>query len=220
MTELILESDDGITELRTRCERFRDLLAELATIHLEVDAPTREMEANEQNWIGRMRKICLHALAINRWEIRAGVEHVMAPEIRAAYHQMSIVWKDLPSSLQLEKTGVHWWAKEARSGMLATYDHPTPLNLMMSAGHGGFSTGESGFVYAQLVMWLGRLVLGYGLALIHLSQVLGSEEDIEPRVTSVFQRTPPLLTREIEMRDGSNTYESARETLSHYEEEC
>ena len=214
MTESILESDEGITQLRTRCERFRDLLAELTTIHLEVDAPTRDMEANEQKWIGRMRKIGLHVLAINRWEIGAGVEHVMAPEVRAAYDQMSIVWKDLPSSLRLDEVDVDWWAKEASSGLLATYDHPTPQKLMISAGHGGFSTGESGFVYAQLVLWLGRLVLGYGLALVHLSQVLGSVEDIEPRVTSVLQRTPPLLTREIGMRDGSNTYESASSAAS------
>ena len=213
MTEWIFESDNGITELRTGCERFRDLLAELATIHLEVDEPTRNMKAGERDWIGRLRKICLHVLAINRWKIGAGVEHVMAPEVRAAYDQMSIVWKDLPSSLRLDEIDVDWWAKEASSGILATYDHPTPQKLMTSAGHGGFSTGESGFVYAQLVLWLGRLVLGYGLALVHLSQVLGSEEDIEPRVTAVLQRTPPLLTREIGMRDGSKTDESARESL-------
>ncbi len=208
MTEWVFESDDGITELRTRCGRFRDLLAELVNIHLEVDAPTRDMKANEQNWIGRLRKICLHVLAINRWEIGVGVEHVMAPEVRAAYDQMSIVWKDLSASLRLEEID-DLWAKEASRGMLATYDHPTPQNLMISAGHGGFSTGESGFVYAQLVLWLDGLVIGYGLALVHLSQVLGSDEDIEPRVISVLQRTHPLLALEIGMRDGSNTYESA-----------
>ena len=194
---MIFESDDGITELRTQCERFRDLLAELANIHFEVDAPTRSMEAGEPDWIGRLRKILLHIMAINRWEIGAGVEHVMAPEVRAAYYQMSIVWKDLPPSLRLDEMDVGWWAKEASSGMLATYDHPTPLNLMSSAEHGGFSTSESGLVYAQLVLWLGHLALGYGLALVRLSEVLGSEGDIESRVTSVLHRMPQLLTQEL-----------------------
>lgn len=197
MTERIFESDESITELRTRCEQFRNLLAELASIHVEVDVPTREMEADERDCIGRLRKICLHVLAINRWEIGVGVEHVMAPELRAAFEQVSTVWKDMPSSLRTDERDVGWWAKEANSGMLATYDHPTPINLMISAGHGGFSTVESGFVYAQLVLWLGSLVLGYGLALIHLAQVLGNEGDVESRVTSVLQRSAPLVTRDM-----------------------
>ena len=197
MTQRLFDSDDGITELRTRCELIRDLLAELANIHWGIDAPTRDMEADEPDWIGRMRKICLHVLAINRWEVGAGVEHVVAPEVRAAYDQMSIVWKHLPPSSRLDEVDVGLWAKEAGSGMLATYDHPTPQKLMLSAGRGGFSTGESRLAYARLVQWLGGLVLGYGLALVHLSHVLGSEGDIEPRVTSVLQRAPKLLTTDL-----------------------
>ena len=197
MTELIFESDDSINELRTRCQQFRNSLAELANIHLEVDPPTRSMEASEPEWIGSLRKILLHILAVNRWEIGAGVEHVLASEIRAAYDQMSIVWKYLPSSSRLDRIDVVWWSKEASSGMLATYDHPTPLKLMASADHGGFSTGESGLAYARLVLWLGHLALGYGIALVRLSEVLGSEEDIESRVTSVLHRMPQLLTPEL-----------------------
>lgn len=194
MDESILESDDGITELRARCEQFRDLLAELVGIHLEVDAPTREMDADEPDWIGRLRKICLHALAINRWEIGIGVEHVLAPEIRAAFEQMSVVWQHLPPSSRLEGRDVDWWAKEARSGMLATYNHPTPLKLILSPSAGGFSTEDSGFVYAQLVLWLGQLVIGYAMAVGHLSDIVRSEGDIDARVTSILHRATPLLT--------------------------
>ena len=186
MAELIIESDDGITALRTQCELLRDSLSELTNIHFEIDAPTRIMGEGEPYWIGRLRKILLHVMAISRWEIETSVEHVMAPEIRAAFEQMSIVWKRLPPSSRLEEVDGDWWAKEARSGILATFDHPTPISLMISAEHGGFSNSESGVVYARLALWLGYLSLGYGLALVHLSQVLGSGENIESRVTSVL----------------------------------
>ena len=190
MAELIIQSDEGIAELRTRCELLRDSLAELISIHLEVDDHTRIMEGDEPHWIGRLRKICLHARAINGWEIGVNVEHVLAPEIRAAFEQMSVVWKSLPPSLKLEAVDGDRWAKEARSGLLATLDHPTPQTLMLSSEQGGFSNNESGVVYARLALWLGRLVFGYSLALVHLSQVLGSRENIESCVTSILHKSP------------------------------
>ncbi len=52
----------GVHELRVRCERWRDPLAELAPIHLETDAPTRRMQADGPDWIGRLRKMCRHVL--------------------------------------------------------------------------------------------------------------------------------------------------------------
>ena len=51
---------------------------------------------------------------------------------------------------------------------LAVYDHPTPQSLMLPSGQGGFRNGENSMVYAQLTVWLIPLVLGYGLALVHL----------------------------------------------------
>ena len=172
-------------ELRARCERCRALLAALARIHLAIDAPTRRMQADEPDWIGRLRKICLHVRAIDGWEIGAGVEHVMATELRAAYEQMDAVWKHLPATIRLDEIDGGWWAEEARNGMLVTYDHPTPQSLMLPAGRGGFRNGENGMSYARLTVWLGHLGLGYGLALAHLSQMLGDEEDIMSRVTAV-----------------------------------
>ena len=41
-------------------------------------------------------------------------------------------------------------------------------------------------VYAQLIVWLGRLLVGYGLALVHLAHVLGADGDIMSRVTAVL----------------------------------
>ena len=179
---------EGIQKLRARCERCRDLLGELTRIHLEIDAPTRRMQADEPNWIARLRKICLHVMAINGWGIGADVEHVMATELRAAYEQMDAVWKRLPATFRLDEMDGGWWAEEARNGMLATYDHPTPQSLMLSPGRGGFSNGENSTSYAQLALWLSYLGLGYGLALDYLAQVLGIEEAITSRVTAVLSK--------------------------------
>ena len=179
--------NDGSHEMRAWCERCRGLLGELARIHLAVDAPTRRMQPDEPDWIGRLRKICLHVRAIDSWEIGAGVEHVMATELRAAYVQMDAVWEQLPATTRLDRMNGGWWAKEANNGMLATYDHPTPQSLMLPAEHGGFRNGEDEMTYAQLAVWLGYLGLGYGLALTHLSQMLGGEVDIMSRVTATLQ---------------------------------
>ena len=154
--------DYGDHELRARCERCRGLLGELARIHLAIDAPTRRMQADEPDWIGRLRKICLHVRAIDGWEIGAGVEHVMATELRAAYVQMDAVWKHLPAMFRLGEMDGGWWAEEASNGMLATYDHLTPQSLMLPVGRGGFRNGEDEMSYAQRAVWLGRLGLGYG----------------------------------------------------------
>ena len=180
--------DDEGHQSRARCERYRDLLGEFARIHLEIDVPTRKMQEDEPDWIGRLRKICLHVRAINGWEIGPDVEHVMATEIRAAYEQMDAVWKHLPATVRLDEVDDDWWAKEASSGLLATYDHPTPQSLMLAAGRGGFRNGDSKIKYMQLALWLGQLGLGYGLALVHLSQVLGGEGDIMARVTVVASK--------------------------------
>ena len=104
-------------------------------------------------------------MAIKGWEIGADVEQVIASELRAAYVQMDAVWEHLPEEYRLDTMDDGWWANEARNGMMATYDHPTPQSLLLLTGRGGFGTGEDGRSHAQLVVWLGRLGLGYGIAL-------------------------------------------------------
>ena len=179
---------EGVDELRARCERCRDLLRELSRIHLEIDEPARKLGVDEPDWICRLRKICLHVRAIGGWEISADVEHVMATELRAAYVQMNSVWKRVPGKFRLDEMGDGPWDHEARNGMLATYDHPTPLSLALSAGHGGFGNGEDRKSYAQLAVWLLGLALGYGLALVYLAEVLSAEGDVASRVTTALHR--------------------------------
>ena len=176
----------GIDELHARCEICLDMLSKFARIHLEVDTPTRRIPADEPDWIGRLRKVCLHVLAITGWEFSADVEHVMATELRAAYVQMGAVWKCVPEKFKLDEIDGGWWTDEARSGMLATYDHPTPQSLLLPAGYGGFRNTEDHISYAWLAVWLGKLGLGYGVALAYLAEVLGSEGNIASRVTAVM----------------------------------
>ena len=179
--------DEGDHEMHAWCERCRSLLGELARIHLAVDASTRRMQPDEPDWIARLRKICLHVRAIDGWEVSAGVEQVMATELRAAYVQMDAVWKQLPATTRLDRIDSGWWDKEASNGTLATYDHPTPQSLMLPAEHGGFRNGEDEMTYIQLAVWLGYLGVGYGLALTHLSQILGGEGDSISQVTKVLE---------------------------------
>lgn len=172
-------------EMRAECESYRQALRELARIHVKIDAPRRMIGEGEPDWIGRLRKICLHAVAITEWEIEVDVEHVMAPELRAAYEQMAFVWQSLPAEYRMTEFDGDWWANEAKSGMLATYDHPTGMSLTRSAGWGGFGDRDLRSDI-QLACWLGRLGFGYGQALVYLAQVLEVPEDIESQISRLF----------------------------------
>ena len=109
--------DNEVYNWRVRCVRCPDQLRELARIHLAVDAPTRKMQPDEPDCIGRIRKICLHVRAIDGWEIGAGVEHVMATEVRAAYQQLDAVWKYVPATIRLDRMD-DVWADASRNGIL------------------------------------------------------------------------------------------------------
>ena len=165
------------------------MLRELARIHLEIDAPKRRIGADDPDWIFRLRKVCLHAVAISRWEVSVDTVHVMATELRAAYVQMDAVWKCLPGEFRIDEMYGSWWANEARTGLLATYDHPTPLSLAFPFATGGFGDVEDPRSYLRVAVWLGRLGLGYGLALTYLAKVLGTEGDINSRVAEVMRKS-------------------------------
>lgn len=172
-----------VEQARAECERSRDLLRELARIHLSIDEPARSIGADEPDWICRLRKTCLHVRAIDTLEIDAGIAHVMTPELRAAYVQMDAVWKSMPKEYKLDEMNSEWWLNEARDGILATYDHPTPVGLaLLREERGGFRSGEVWESYIRLTVWLGFLGLGYGAALSYLAVVLGVEGDVDSRL--------------------------------------
>lgn len=179
-----MEALESIEIQRERCEECRGTLHALARIHIEVDAPTRQVEAGEPEWVLRLRKVCLRAVAIAGCEVDVDGVHVMTTELRAAYEQMNVIWKLLPDEFRLSEDG-DWWSSEAKSG-LALYNHPTMSSLAMPLAISGFADTENPRSYLQLAVWLGRFGIGYGLALRHLARVLGAEVDIDFRLEVVL----------------------------------
>lgn len=169
---------------RARCEEYRDVLRNLAQVHTKVDAPRRRIESNEPDWVFRLRKVCLHAVAITKCDVSADGMHVMTTELRAAHEQMDSIWKCLPAEFRFNEDG-SWWANEARD-RLAAYSHPTPISLALPLAEGGFGDADAPGSYLRLAVWLGRLGCGYGLALGYLARVLGTEGDIDSRLESAL----------------------------------
>ena len=179
-----METLEPIEVQRDRCKKCRDGLRDLTRIHVEIDAPGRKVGADEPDWVFRLRKVCLHAVAITKCEVGIDGVHMMTTELRAAYEQMDAVWKCLPDEFRFDEDG-SWWTNEAND-RLAESNHPTAMSLAMSLAEGGFADAEAPESYLRLALWLGRLGCGYGLALAHLAQVLGTEGDIESRLTAVL----------------------------------
>ena len=170
---------------RARCEECRDVLRKLAQIHIDIDVPKRRVAPDEPDWVFHLRKVCLHAVAITKCEVNTDGIHEMTTELRVAYEQMDAVWKCLPNEFRFAEDG-SWWANEAKD-RLAAYNHPTTFSLMFSTlAWGGFDDTEAPESYLRLAIWLGRLGCGYGLALGYLAKVLGTEVDIDSRLTSVL----------------------------------
>ena len=179
-----MEKLESIEIQRDRCEKSRGVLRALTRIHVEIDAPARRVEAGEPEWVLRLRKVCLHVVAITGCDVDVDGVHVIAAELRAAYEQMSVIWKLLPDEYRFSEDG-DFWSREARGG-LARYNHPTMFSLAMPLSIGGFADAEDPRSFLQLAVWLGRLGIGYALAIGYLARVLGSEADIDARVSAVL----------------------------------
>ena len=183
-----MKTHETVEERRYRCEQYCDMLRDLIRIHWEIDAPTRLVEADEPDWILRLRKVCLHTMATIGWEVDVDSLHVMATELRAAYEQMDAVWKCLPGEYRFDEHGGRW-TKEARDG-LAAYNHPTPASLHLPLASGGFADIEAPENYLRLAAWLNLLVCGYGLALAFLAQTLGADSEVDRRLEVVLSNVP------------------------------
>ena len=172
---------------RALCESIRAALRDVTAIHVKIDTPRRRIGADEPDWVFRLRKVCLHVLAITKCCVDADGVHAMTTELRAAYEQMDAVWRCLPDAFRLnEHRG--WWSAEADDG-LAAYSHPTPVSLALPLFSGGFDDAEAPESYLRLAIWLGSLGCAYGLALGHLARQLGSSpEGIDARLVTVMER--------------------------------
>lgn len=179
---------EGVEQQRVRCGEFRELLREFAYIHVRIDTPDRTISADTPDWMLRLRKVCLHALAISECDVDVDGVHTMATELRAAYRQMHAVWPCVPAEHRMVEIDCGWWDDEARNGLLATYDHPTPVSLILPLANGGFDEADNAIGYARLAWWLGRLGLGYGLAVGYLGDVLKVSGDLDSQVTELLER--------------------------------
>ena len=172
---------------RALCESIRAALHNLAQIHIDIDTPKRRVRPDEPDLVFRLRKVCLHALAIAKCEVSADGMHVMTTELRAAYEQMDAVWRCLPDAFRLNDHR-EWWSTEAND-RLAAYSHATPVSLALPLSGGGFDDAEAPESYLRLAIWLGSLASGYALALGHLARQLGSSpEGIDARLVAVMER--------------------------------
>ena len=152
-------------------EEQRDALLELAQVHtVLVDRASRMPGPDEPEWVLRLRKVCLHVVAIVKCPTDLDGVHAMGPDLRAAYEQMGAVWKHLPAEFRFEEDRT-WWSHEARNG-LAGYCHPTIIGLTLPVASGGFADMESPAPYLMITRWLGRLACGYALALAYLARFL------------------------------------------------
>lgn len=161
------------------CESCQEHLRSLLSIHFKIDFPTRQINPGDPEWIFRMRKISFHVQAIVGWNVDIDSLHAMATEIRAIFVQLDAVWKHMPSEYELVEVHQDNWAGQARSGILATYDHPTTISLASSVWGGGFDDEDNPATYLRLASWMISIGVGYGLALKHLSHVLGCQEEID-----------------------------------------
>ena len=170
---------------RALCESIRAALRDVTAIHVDIDTPRRRIGADEPDWVFRLRKVCLHVLAITKCGVDAEGLHAMTTELRAAYEQMDAVWRCLPDEFRLDDRG--WRSAEEDDG-LAAYCHPTPVSLALPLSSGGFEDAEAPESYLRLAIWLGRLGCAYALALGHLARLLGTPEGIDARLVPVMER--------------------------------
>ncbi|MDE2683336.1 MAG: hypothetical protein OXI54_04230 [Chloroflexota bacterium] len=173
--------------IQSVCVHGLDLLADLAQVHIEIDHPERVMQADEPSWVARLRKILYHVRAITGWEIGDDVEHVIAPDLRAAFKQMELVWNELPDRDEIYEWYQDYWKREADE--IGMYDHPTGYNLFYTFAS-GISGDDKTRALEQLSMRLHRLGLGYFYSLDYLSQTLNNEshEAMSARLVEIMQR--------------------------------
>ena len=177
---------EDVESARGLCDVYCAALQQLAEIHFSIDPPSREIGPAEPELAHRLRKVGFHTLAIVRFEFAsAGEIHVVASELRAAFVQTEVIWRHLPERSKLEGLD-NWWARETRSELLATYDHPTALSLAFPPARGGLEGDADPVSYQRLAYWLGYLGLGYALAIENLAKGLDTTENVESRIAAVF----------------------------------
>lgn len=168
-------------------------LNDIVGIHLELDPPSRIIEADDEECFNRLRKVRLHVQAITGWQWESDVLHLIAPDFRCADNQLEKVFRSMPESFRVNYLGEHGSvaehfrqrAKKLRE-IISSIVHPTPQRLLMSIEHGGFYEKR---VLPSLffILWmLMDLALNYADSVAYLSEEPTIE--IAPQLTPAYQR--------------------------------
>ncbi|MCY4375890.1 MAG: hypothetical protein OXC31_19210, partial [Spirochaetaceae bacterium] len=67
----------------------------------------------------------------------------------------------------------------------------------------GFDEADNALGYVRLVVWLGRLGLGYGLAIGYLAEVMNVDGDLDSQVTELLERSARVMQDRHAVRPGS-----------------
>ena len=179
--------------LRAACERTMRRLAELSSIHLALDGPETEIgEANLSLQL-RLRKACLHLLAITSWPVSPEALHIAGPEIRAAREQLDLIAKERRSEGRASSGLSHPGAGvKHEMRLLDALSHPTPIILIQDLHLGGLGGSAPNAWLERLYILLGALVVEFGVALAELGDSMG--HPVPARIVEMFNNVSAELT--------------------------
>ena len=133
---------EGLEQQRIRCGELRDVLRDFAHVHVRIDTPDRAISVDTPDWMLRLRKMCLHVLAISECNVDVEGVHSMATELRAAYRQMHAVWPCVPAEHRMVEIGCGiGGTMRQETGCWRGTTIPTPVSLMFPLRDGGFDKG-------------------------------------------------------------------------------
>ena len=187
------EVEHAVALLRTLSEQSMERLKELTQVHLDMDPPSTEIGATEDECVYRLRKVLFHIVSVSGWTIDFDVMHVVAPELRAANEQLDQIvkmkkWKYITDILDgsgldlLRPSDKH---SKMQKSMMSSYIHPTTLRLVMPGELGGLGNVGRVKYYFNMALSLGELVAKYAICLAPLSQIRGSKK--EPDLADIIQ---------------------------------
>ena len=173
--------------LYSTCKLFLGHLSELNTIHLSMDYPRRKVANSEPESILRLRKVFFHVQAIISWPVDTDILHVMGPDIRAAREQLKHVVDDKTHERH-NNSNLTKRLKNPGSAAdeLSNFSHPNAVLLLQSQDVGGLGNSDPILCLLKLYIWLGVMVVEYGLGLGFVAELLDGSK--QPDILAVINR--------------------------------
>ena len=190
---------EAIDFLRSGYEQCRSCLNEVIGIHIDMDAPNRVIQPDDDEIVYRLRKVLLHVKSVVSWQIDTHVLHILAPELRAAEEQIGMIWKKVPRDqlmklvpeMSVSAVGKHGAYFKTERDILSRFIHPTPQGLLHAREQGGLGNVDEVLYYIHLLLLLNSVAIRYAVSLSFLSQLFSGEKEAE--IASVMTRTREVL---------------------------